>query len=441
MKYSCLSLSKLPCFVEPKDFAVHPGRYLAQAYETHGPAFKMKTHTNEEQIYLVGPDANRLVLGQTRKFSHYGGWSRTDTVVEALGNGIIFLDGEPYLESRRVIRPIFADYNYSCYIDQIECIISDWLDGWPSAGIVDIWEEAYRITFEIAANVIVGLDRGQATKDLCRLFHELTSLNLKGITAEEPTQFVSPVQRRQDIRNEIFRILQPMLDCREIQSSPNLMGCLVNARHSNGRAFSPDEIVSHVNSILLAGHITTSSLCAFLLHLLVANEDYKNRVLTELATLSWNKKWTREELERLQILDYALLEVERMYAPIANLPRTVVEEFDFAGFRFPPGVVIYCSIAGTHYISDIFANPHVFNPDRFAPPREEHKALPFSLIGFSAGPRKCMGMAFARMEIKLIVSLILRRFRLESVEGSRVVSLYHPICTPAYGIKMLVSTR
>lgn len=443
MEHRCSlqSLSELPCAVEPADFAVQPGRYLAHAYEKDGPVLKLKRYTGEEQIYLVGPDANRLVLSQTRKFSHYEGWSRTDTVIDALGCGVIFMDGAPYLESRRTISPVFADRNHDFYLDQMSRIIQDRLDTWPSSGIVDVWEEAYRITFEIAATVIAGVDRGQQANDLCGLFHELTSLNLKGVTTEDPVPAVAGRQRREEIRNEIFRLLQPALERRKVQASPDLLGRLVNAKHTDGTAFSPAEIVAHVNSILLAGHITASSLCAFLLHLLVENPGYHARVLAELDALSHHEAWTREELETLRALDNALLEAERMYPPVASLPRAVMEEFDFGGFHFPPGVVIHCSIVGAHYISTIFASPHLFDPDRFASPREEHKATPFSLVGFSAGLRRCMGMSVARMEIKSIVSHILRRFRLEPVEGTRTVPLYHPVCTPAYGIRMRVSAK
>jgi cytochrome P450 len=60
------------------------------------------------------------------------------------------------------------------------------------------------------------------------------------------------------------------------------------------------------------------------------------------------------------------------------------------------------SIAGTHQLASIYPEPKQFDPDRFSPERQEHKQKPFSLIGFGGGPRICLGIAFAKLEMKVI---------------------------------------
>jgi cytochrome P450 len=304
---------------------------------------------------------------------------------------------------------------------------------------VDVWEEAYRTTFEIAATVIVGVDRGSRAESLYEAFHDLTTLNLKERAAEIPLPLPTIWDRRHEIRNRLFDLLRPVIEGPAAGLQSHLLGRFVNARHRDGSEFSAEEIIAHVNTILLAGHITATSLCAFLIHLLAQNPLYLQRVFVELEGIGSAEAWTRKNLASLEALDRALLETERMYPPIASLPREVTEEFDFAGFHFPSGTLIHCSIAGAHYLRSIFRSPGVFDPDRFAWPRVEHRATPFSLVAFSTGPRSCLGLSIARMEVKAIVGQILRRFRLQAIRSTPVVALYRPVCMPACGMQMYVS--
>ena len=89
----------------------------------------------------------------------------------------------------------------------------------------------------------------------------------------------------------------------------------------------------------------------------------------------------------------------------------------------------------------IFANPDTFDPDRFASPREEDKKCPYSLVGFGCGPHICIGMNFARVEIKAMLSHILRVYTLELVPGQEIYQFYRALGWPAKDIRMRVTER
>jgi cytochrome P450 len=92
-------------------------------------------------------------------------------------------------------------------------------------------------------------------------------------------------------------------------------------------------------------------------------------------------------------------------------------------------------------IPDIFADPESFDPDRFAPPREEHKKNPYALVGFGGGPRICIGLNFAQVEIKAMVSHILRNYKLELIPGQEIYQFYSVVGWPVKGIRMRVCER
>jgi len=105
------------------------------------------------------------------------------------------------------------------------------------------------------------------------------------------------------------------------------------------------------------------------------------------------------------------------------------------------GSYVFYSIAASHLLPTIFANPTKFDPDRFAPPREEHKKNPYALVGFGGGPRICIGVNFAKVEIKAMVSHILRHYQLELVPNQQIIQYYRGTGMPLNGIKMRVQQR
>jgi cytochrome P450 len=99
-------------------------------------------------------------------------------------------------------------------------------------------------------------------------------------------------------------------------------------------------------------------------------------------------------------------------------------QFEFHGYHVHAGVRLFYSIAVSHLIPSIFAEPTKFDPDRFAAPREEHKKAPYSLVGFGGGPRICIGTNFAKVEIKAMVSQILRCYQLDLAPDQEIIQFY-----------------
>jgi sterol 14-demethylase len=98
------------------------------------------------------------------------------------------------------------------------------------------------------------------------------------------------------------------------------------------------------------------------------------------------------------------------------LMRKVLEDFEFNGHVVPAGDLAMVSPAVSHRIPEIFADPCHYDPDRFAPPREEDRRTPYALIGFGGGEHRCIGLAFAYQQVKLIWSVLLRRYAFDLVD-------------------------
>jgi cytochrome P450 len=178
------------------------------------------------------------------------------------------------------------------------------------------------------------------------------------------------------------------------------------------------------------------------MYLLTQHPEYTQRILKEQEVLLGDKADpSLEEIKKMKVLENALSEAERLYPPVPNGPRGVIEDFEFHGYHVPAGSMAFYSIVASHMLPSIFTNPTHFDPDRFAVPREEHKKNPYALVGFGGGPRICIGINFAQVEIKSLISHVLRNYQIELIEGQDIRQYYGVTGSPINGIGLHIKGR
>lgn len=418
----------IPYITLPSNYPTNLGPFLACKYEQYGAVFRT-TYLGKDLVYLVGPEANRFVLLSDRlKFSHHQGWGQLYGVLDVYGDGLLTMDGPEHSQQRRVMNPAFVIGSVDRYLPLMNRIIRQRISAWAVRDGIDMYQEARKITFDVAAEALVGLKAGPEVDRFRELFVHLLMQGMRARTSR--------------LRHEIFRLLQLKIQERREQPSDDVLGLLVEARDERGNALSDKQIIAHINILLVAGHETSTSLSAWLLYLLSQHPDYTRRVVAEQEELiGAERDPTLHDLKRMTVLENALSEAERLYPPIGTGPRGVLEDFMFNGYHIPAGTYIFYAIAATHLIPSIFAEPAHFDPDRFAPPREEHKKTPYGLVGFGGGPRICIGINFAKLEIKAMVTHVLRRYHLELLPNQEITQFYRATGMPLHGIKMRVVER
>jgi cytochrome P450 len=419
---------EIPYITLPGNYLTNLGPFLAEMYDQYGPVFRT-TQFGGDLVYLVGPEANRFVLLSNRlKFSHHEGWGRLYGVLDVYGDGLLTMDGTEHSRHRHMMNPAFANSYMDRYLPLMNRIIRQRIASWADMDEIDIYQETRKITFDVAAEALAGLKAGPEVERFRELFVHLL---MQGMRA-----------RRSRLRDELYQMLRSKIQERRKQPTEDVLGLLVRARDDQGQALSDEQLIAHINILLVAGHETSTSLSSWLLYLLSQHPDYAQRILAEQEELLGPEMDPAlDSIKRMKVLDNALSETERLYPPIANGPRGVLEDFTFNEYHIPAGSHVFYAIAASHLIPSIFAEPMKFDPDRFAPPREEHKKTPYALVGFGGGPRICIGINFAKVEIKVMVSHILRRYYLELAPGQKITQFYRATGMPLHGIKMRLYER
>ncbi len=125
---------------------------------------------------------------------------------------------------------------------------------------------------------------------------------------------------------------------------------------------------------------------------------------------------TYQALRAIPLLENAIKETLRLHPPLVLLPRTAVVDFHYRDWVITAGTLVAVSPAVSHADAGCFAEPARFDPDRYGDDREEDARHPWGWIPFGGGPHRCLGANFAVMQLKAILSILLRRYSFELVD-------------------------
>jgi cytochrome P450 len=414
----------------------------------HGPIFRWVSLSAEDagqqRVTMIGPEANRFVMHTHREhFSHDLGW--TPFIGDMFGRGLLNMDDPEHAIHRKMWNPAFAASYMDTYLPVMQRVIEQRTSTWPARGEVDLYDESRQITFDIAAAALAGFDTGEQVDRLRHLFATL----LHGIDFDSTTNIDEAMAKFTETRDELVMMLVRMIY--ERRNAPaeerprDVLGLIVRARDDEGRALTDEQVLGHLAILLLAGHETTTTLATWALYLLSTMPDQRARLMEELQAAYAGENGASsgtlsvDKLRSLKALDNFVRETGRLYPPVLNVPRGVAEEVEFAGYTLPVGTQVRVAIAGCQRLPNIFHDPNRFDPDRLAPPREEDKQYPYSLVTFGGGPRVCIGQHFANIEVKALIAYALPRFELTPVEGQHPVHAGFLNAFIPGGIKMRVS--
>jgi len=411
-------LRSIPSVVLSAEYWNNRGSFLASLYEQYGPIFRAQL-ARTEVVFLIGPEANRFVLSSRHQaFSHQRGWGWVFGTDDSPLN-LITMDSPEHDWHRRILNPAFSARRMVGYLPLITRIIDKRLGRWGMRGEIDVYEEARVITLDAVAQVFLGLRSGWEV-ELCR------SVYLHGAR-----------QRA----NEFATLLRQKIAERRAHPFDDALGLLAQAQDPQGHPLSVAQILAHVDTLLVAGPETSASLAAWALYLLIDHPAYEQRVVGEIVQSTLNRPLDMDTLRAMQQLDWALSEAERLYPPVAIAPRGLIEPVEFSGYLLPVGTLVYYSAGATHVLPSVWTAPSTFDPDRFAPPREEQRKTPYALVGFGGGSRLCIGLTFARMELLVLLVQALRRYRLVVSPGQAIAQRAGVTSRPLHGIRMRVQPR
>jgi cytochrome P450 len=377
-------------------------------YQRYGSLFKTLTFGRKIAV-LVGKEANQLVLkDEADKFSSKIGWSFLEPL---FGSGILLQDGLEHKNNRKLMFPAFHGHAIESYIDIVHKIVRDYLKNWSFQAPFPIFDSFRKLSLTIAFQLMLGVMIAEDIDKLSFWFLDYVDGLRTVFRFDTPwSKYGRALSARHNLEEYIRQIIKSRHNSRISNNSQDILGILLTSKDEYGNQLSESEIVTQIIQLLFGAHDSVAKILTWTIFELARHPNWGN-LLREEQVHFVGENWIKvEHLKLMKLLNCVINEVERLYPPSYAIPRGVISDVVFSGYLIPAGWYVQVSPLLTHRLPELFPNPHHFDPERFLPPREEHKQHSFALIPFGGGIHQCLGKELAQMEIKITVSEILRQF-------------------------------
>jgi cytochrome P450 len=412
-----------------------PLGFAQNRYAKYGPVFK--THLlGRPCAVLLGPEANRFMLSShMHLFSSGAGWSKT--ITSLIGEGLSLLDGAAHRRHRTMIMPALHATAIGRYFDVTQQLVEEHVAGWLAQKQLKLFEGFKHLSFDIATRAILGVRQPDEAHMFAQAFHVFS----RGLFAPPAWNIPgTPYGRAWKAGQRLRAILRQIITERRAAPDETVLGLMLGARDQDGIGFTDDELVDEMLVLLWAGHDTITSLLTWVFYELLHHPEYVMQAREEAQQVAGGGLILPAHLKQLPRIDRVLREAERLHPPAPGGFRSVVEEFSYGGYRIPAGWTVMYSSVFTHHMPELWSDPARFDPDRFAPPREEGRK-PFHLIGFGGGPRICIGLAFAQMQMRVVLAYLLQTVEFELLPNQSFRPIPVPTKMPLDGLKVRVLPR
>jgi cytochrome P450 len=221
-----------------------------------------------------------------------------------------------------------------------------------------------------------------------------------------------------EIRTVLANIIKPRYDAvtNNVESKEEdiLSSLLQVVDCDTNKRFSFDEILDQVAMLFLAGHETTASSLTWTLYLLSMFPDEQEKAYAEVSEVLGEEEVTIKHIRKMKYLTNVFKEALRLYPPVGFFARESKNDTTMRGKDIRKGAAMVVAPWLIHRHKDFWDNPDGFDPTRYENPKEIKKDTYFP---FGMGERVCIGQGFAMQESILILSSILKNYKLDLEEG------------------------
>ena len=383
-----------------------------------GPFAYLSVSDPDTIKYLIGlklpkPSLYRTMLGQ---------W---------IGDGLLVTNGRKWQKHRRLLTPAF---HYSIlasflpvYCSATRVMLGLWEELSANGGHVIVQEYTPYLSLDILMQCIGSLETNcQSERDAIQYVNDVNTLTnisilrfINNLYKIDCYFYLTPTGRRyKQACSRSRAYTRDLLNKRRHQltnDSPrtDFLNILLTARDETGVTLSDQEICDEVDTFVFEGHDTTSSAMTWLLYYLALYPEHQETCRNEILECFNEDELELNDLSKLGFLDMFIKETLRLRPPVYCVLKQIESPICIGRHLIPSGTIVDIAILSMHTSREVWPDPFKFDPMRFS---AEKKINPFSYLPFSAGERNCIGQAFAVNELKVVCSLILKKYRLELAE-------------------------
>jgi cytochrome P450 family 138 len=374
-------------------------RWLTPKYDG---AFTLRTPVFGNVVIVTDPAMAKQVF--TTSTDDLG--NLQPNLSRVFGPGSVFaLEGADHRRRRKLLTPPFHGKSIKNYEAIVEEETLRETASWPEGTEFETLEPMMRITLNIILRAIFGAN-GAELETLRRIIPPWVTLGSRLVVLPTPRRDLgrfSPWRKLADYRREYNAIVDYLIEQAtadpHLEDRTDVLSLFLRSTYDDGSVMTRSEIADELLTLLAAGHETTASTLAWAFERLSRHPE----VLAELVA--------ETDADGSELRQATILEVQRSRTVIDFAGRHVfAPSVELGQWRIPRGYSVMVSIGQLHANSDEFPDPDRFDPQRFVGNRPNT----FAWIPFGGGTRRCVGAAFANMEMDVVLRTVLRHFTVQT---------------------------
>jgi cytochrome P450 len=355
---------------------------------------------------------------------------------------LLLLDGSRHLRRRRLVLPPFHGERLGAYADAIADVTKADLAGWPLGTPFALEPRMRAITLAVIVRVVFGIDHDRRAARARELIPALlpdgglsTIILLPAFRRDLGPR--SPWRRFLLARERVDQLLYDEIARRreapDLQQRDDVLSLLLQATEADGSPLSDRQLRDELMTLLLAGHETTASSLAWTFELLHRRPDALARAREEAVA--------SEPDGPTPWLDAVISESLRVRPPLPLAVRRLAAPLEVLGRRIPAGARISPAIYLTHRRPELYPRPTAFLPERFLGSGSKPE-LPYAYLPFGGGVRRCVGAAFAQLELRTVLRTVLARAQTRAASPRPARTRRRAVVlTPADGARAVLMGR
>ena len=298
------------------------------------------------------------------------------------------------------------------------------------SGTIDLYKSLSELTILTASRCLHGDDvREHMFAELQTLYHDLdeglTPLTVLWSRAPTPEH-----AKRDRARKELVKLFGKVIKERrehpERSDGTDILSLFMDIKYKDGTKITEEEVTGLLIALLFAGQHTSCTTSTWTLLSLLHNPQVLKRVMKEQEDVVQGADTLElEHIQQMELMHNSMREALRMYPTFIMLLRKCMKDttIDVNGTKFniPKDDLVVVSPTVSMRLESTFPEANTFDPDRFAEPRNEHKQ-PYAYMGFGGGMHSCMGQVFAFLQVKTVLSVILKHYEL-TPEASKLPNI------------------
>ena len=420
----------VPRLIQGLGFTTSRKWTVAQIVRRCGDVFTLQLPVFGRTVIVADPAlAKELFMANTEDVGNI-----QPNLSRVLGSGSVFaLDGADHRRRRRLLTPPFHGKSIRNYEAIFEEETLREAQNWPEGAPFETLEPMMRITLNAILRAVFGAD-GTHLDELRRIIPPWVTLGSRLAVLPTPARTYgrfSPWGRLARYRRRYDEVIGRLIDA--VQADPDfderddVLALLLKSTYEDGSSMSRQDIGDELLTLLAAGHETTAATLGWVFERISRHPDVLARLAAEADT---------EDNEYRQAV---ILEVQRVRTVIDFAGRHVyAPSFNLGEYTIPQGYSIVVALSQMHHRTQEFPDPDRFDPHRFLGQRPPT----FAHIPFGGGTRRCVGAAFANVEMDIVLRTVLRHFVIETTDAPAEKTHSRGVAyTPKSGGRVVVHRR